>query len=73
MKVLLIVVVFNFETGSELETRLDLANLDACHTAGRRPGLPPHKEAAGDHRGNDQRHGLRGDRSGPSWPCTRYR
>lgn len=33
MKVLLIVVVFNFETGSELETRLDLADLDACHAA----------------------------------------
>lgn len=33
MKVLLIVVVFNFETGSELETRLDLADMDACHAA----------------------------------------
>ena len=31
MKILLIVVVFNFETGSELETRMDLADMDACH------------------------------------------
>ena len=33
MKVLLIVVVFNFQTGSELETRMDLADVDACHAA----------------------------------------
>lgn len=33
MKVLLIVVIFNFETGSELETRLDFADVDACHAA----------------------------------------
>jgi len=31
MKVLPIVVIFNFETGSELETRMDLADVDACH------------------------------------------
>lgn len=33
MKVLLIVVMFNFETGSELETRMGFADVDACHTA----------------------------------------
>jgi hypothetical protein len=33
MRILLIVVVFNFETGSELETRTDLADMDACHAA----------------------------------------
>lgn len=33
MKILLIVVVFNFETGSELETRMDLADMDTCHAA----------------------------------------
>ncbi len=33
MKVLLIVVVFNFDTGSELETRMDFADVDACHAA----------------------------------------
>lgn len=33
MKILLIVVIFNFDTGSELETRMDLADMDACHSA----------------------------------------
>ena len=33
MKVLLIVVMFNFETGSELETRMDFANVADCHAA----------------------------------------
>ncbi len=33
MKVLLIVVMFNFETGSELETRMDFADVADCHTA----------------------------------------
>ena len=33
MKVLLIVVVFNFETGSELQTRMDLADIETCHAA----------------------------------------
>ena len=33
MKVLLIVVMFNFETGSEMETRMDFADVDACHAA----------------------------------------
>jgi hypothetical protein len=33
MKVLLIIVVFNFETGSELGTRMDFADMDACHAA----------------------------------------
>ena len=33
MKVLLIVVMFNFESGSELETRMDFADVDACHAA----------------------------------------
>lgn len=31
MKVLLIIVVFNFETGSELETRMDFADVADCH------------------------------------------
>lgn len=31
MKVLLIVVVFNFETGSELETRMDFIDEATCH------------------------------------------
>ena len=31
MKVLLIIVVFNFETGSELETNLNFANEADCH------------------------------------------
>ncbi len=33
VKVLLIIVVFNFDTGSELETRLDLSDMNACHAA----------------------------------------
>lgn len=33
MKVLLILVVFNFETGSELETRVDFDNEADCHAA----------------------------------------
>ena len=33
MKVLLIVVMFNFEAGSELETRTDFADVEACHAA----------------------------------------
>ncbi|MEO0750894.1 MAG: hypothetical protein AAFU41_19225 [Pseudomonadota bacterium] len=33
MKVLLIVVIFNFETGSELETRMDFADVTDCHAA----------------------------------------
>lgn len=33
MKVLLIVVVFNFEAGSELEARSDFTNVDNCHAA----------------------------------------
>lgn len=33
MKVLLIIVVFNFETGSELETNLDFDNEADCHAA----------------------------------------
>ncbi|MEM1363438.1 MAG: hypothetical protein AAGF94_17290 [Pseudomonadota bacterium] len=33
MKVLLIVVVFNFQSGSELETRMDFANIEECHAA----------------------------------------
>ena len=33
MKVLLIVVVFNFETGSELETHLNFDNEADCHAA----------------------------------------
>jgi len=33
MKVLLIVVMFNFETGSELETRMDFADVTDCHAA----------------------------------------
>ncbi|WP_420013160.1 hypothetical protein [Tateyamaria sp.] len=33
MKVLLIVVMFNFETGSELETRMDFADVANCHAA----------------------------------------
>lgn len=33
MKVLLIVVVFNNETGSELETRMDFAKVQDCHSA----------------------------------------
>ena len=33
MKVLLIIVVFNFETGAELETDMSFASVPACHTA----------------------------------------
>ena len=33
MTVLLILVIFNFETGSELETRSDFTNQDDCHAA----------------------------------------
>lgn len=33
MKVLLIIVVFNFETGSELETNLNFDNEAECHDA----------------------------------------
>ncbi|WP_147438926.1 hypothetical protein [Roseovarius spongiae] len=33
MKVLLIIVVFNFETGSEVETRMDFKGDAACHAA----------------------------------------
>lgn len=33
MKVLLIIVVFNFETGSELETNLNFGNEADCHAA----------------------------------------
>lgn len=33
MKVLLIIVVFNFETGSELETRMDFNDEASCHAA----------------------------------------
>ena len=33
MKVLLIVVMFNFETGSEMETRMDFADVTDCHAA----------------------------------------
>ena len=33
MRVLLIVVIFNFEKGSELETRMDLTDMEACHAA----------------------------------------
>lgn len=33
MKVLLIIVVFNFEKGSELRTSLDFTNEAACHEA----------------------------------------
>ena len=33
MKVLLIIVVFNFETGSELETRMDFIDEPSCHAA----------------------------------------
>lgn len=33
MKVLLIVVVFNFDTGSELDTRMDFEDMEACHAA----------------------------------------
>lgn len=33
MKVLLIVVIFNFDSGSELETRMDFANVEDCHAA----------------------------------------
>ena len=33
MKVLLIIVVFNFETGSELETNLNFDNEAECHAA----------------------------------------
>jgi hypothetical protein len=33
MKVLLIVVVFNFDTGSELETRMDFTDEATCHAA----------------------------------------
>ncbi|MEP3921093.1 MULTISPECIES: hypothetical protein [Paracoccaceae] len=33
MKVLLIIVVFNFETGSELETNLDFDSEADCHAA----------------------------------------
>ncbi len=33
MRVLLIIVVFNFETGSELETNQDFTNEPDCHAA----------------------------------------
>lgn len=33
MKVLLIIVVFNFETGSELDTNLNFSNETDCHAA----------------------------------------
>lgn len=33
MKVLLIIVVFNFETGSQLETNLDFESKADCHAA----------------------------------------
>ena len=33
MKVLLIIVVFSFETGSELGTRMDFVDMDTCHAA----------------------------------------
>ena len=33
MNVLLIVVIFYFETGSELETRMDFADVGDCHAA----------------------------------------
>ncbi|MEL6959102.1 MAG: hypothetical protein AAGL89_09155 [Pseudomonadota bacterium] len=33
MKALLIVVMFNFETGSELEMRMDFADVADCHAA----------------------------------------
>ncbi len=33
MKILLIVVVFNFGTGSELENRMDFTDMDSCHAA----------------------------------------
>ena len=33
MKVLLIVVIFNFDTGSELDTRMDFEDMDSCHAA----------------------------------------
>ena len=33
MNVLLIIVIFNFETGSELETRMDFADVADCHAA----------------------------------------
>ena len=33
MSVLLIIVIFNFDTGSELDTRMDFEDLEACHTA----------------------------------------
>lgn len=33
MKILLIIVIFNFETGSEQETRTDFTDESSCHSA----------------------------------------
>ena len=33
MNVLLIIVIFNFETGSDVETRVDFEDVAACHAA----------------------------------------
>ena len=33
MNALLIIVIFNFETGSEVETRMDFEDVAACHAA----------------------------------------
>jgi len=33
MNVLLIIVIFNFETGSEVETRMDFEDEPSCHAA----------------------------------------